>query len=127
MDKNSMLQELFDLVDAREMDKVGVFFAEDAVFVFANEAPIQGRAEIQATIAGVHQTTKACKHTFLGSWVVDDTIICKGDATFTLFDDRQVTVPFVDIARVEGNQIKHYQVYVDMAPLSVPAEEAAQA
>lgn len=127
MDKKSMVQELFGLVDARaDMDKVGSFFAEDAIFVFANQEPIQGRAKIQAVIEGIHQATKACKHVFSGIWVIDDTVICRGDCTFTLFDDRQVIIPFVDISCLAGDQIKHHQVYADLTPLATPAEEATQ-
>jgi len=50
-------------------------------------------------------------------WHDGDTIIQQLDVTYTRLDDKQVTLPAVNLLRMDNDTVADYRIYVDLAPV----------
>ena len=54
----------------------------------------------------------------IDTWEREDSMVCQGVVTYTRGDGRDVSVPFTNIFRFEGDLIRDYLVYVAPSPLA---------
>jgi hypothetical protein len=97
------------------------YLTDDAQFKFGNNPASVGKASVREAVDGFFTTIKGLSHNIAGVWVHPDAVICQGEVTYTRTDDGKVTVPFADILGMEGDKVKDYLIYIDVAPLYAPA------
>jgi ketosteroid isomerase-like protein len=107
-------------VDARDAARFSRSIAEDGIFKFANADPVRGRAAIEAAVAAFFATIRACRHRLLRCWQDGDAVAMQGVVTYTRLDGRELSLPFVNVFVMRGEQIAEYLIYVDVAPLYAP-------
>ena len=111
------VSRLFDSIDRMDADDMASFLTENARFRFGNAEPVTGKKLIRDVVAGFFSTIKALKHKILKVWQFEDTVICQGEVTYTRKDGRLVTVPFMNLFRMDGSLIHEYLIYNDVSPL----------
>jgi uncharacterized cupin superfamily protein len=52
-----------------------------------------------------------------GSWDVDDVTVVRAEVEYTRKDGKHVTVPNADILTFDGELVRHWQIYIDLAPV----------
>ena len=117
MQQQSWVSELFRKIDSKDAEGFLSFLTPDARFRFGNATPLRGRQAIGEAVAAFFTTITASQHHLLRTWSIDDAVICQGEVTYTRRDHSTLTLPFVNIFRMQGAQINQYLIYVDLTPL----------
>lgn len=111
------LSKLFESIDAKDTNTFVSFLTEDAVFRYGSQPPVQGKAMVGEAVSAFFGSIKALSHKLNETWEGNGSLVCRGEVTYTLPDDRQLTVPFVNVFGFDGELIRDYLVYVDPTPL----------
>lgn len=111
------LPDLFRAIDDQDIDAFLAFLTPDGEFRFGSAPAIHGHDAIRAAVTDFYATFAALSHRVLRLWSDDDTLVVEGLTTYTRHDGSRVTVPFADVFDLEGDQIRRYAIYADVAPL----------
>jgi len=109
--------ELFETIDNMDSDRFALFLTDDATFCFGNAQPVKGKQNIRNAVAAFFSSIKGIGHELLGKWQVDDVVFVQGEATYTRKDGKMVTVPFLNLFKMNGALVSQYIIYVDISPL----------
>ncbi len=109
--------QAFADIDAFDPDKFVAHLSPDVVFRFGNGDPVKGREAVREAVAGFFSTIDGLTHHILDVYEVGDTAVAKIDVEYVLKDGRHVTVPNADILVYDGDLVKDWQIYIDLAPL----------
>jgi hypothetical protein len=115
---NERISQLFQTVDAKNADALTSFLSETAVFRYGSQPAVQGKEAIRGYVSAFFGSIEALSHRVIDTWERDDSMVCQGVVTYTRGDGSDVSVPFTNIFRFEGDLIRDYLVYVDPTPLS---------
>ena len=108
---------MFEPADRLDVDGWCSHLTEDVHFRFGNAEALHGRATVREAVSQFFAGLKGLRHEVVQDWTVDDAVIQQLQVTYTRPDDSQVTVPAVNILRIDGELIGEYLIYVDLAPL----------
>jgi ketosteroid isomerase-like protein len=108
---------IFADIDAFDPDKFIAHLTEDVVFRFGNGEPVVGRAAVREAVAGFFSTIDGLSHRILNSWDVDDLTIVQADVEYHRKDGKHVTVPNADILTFDGDLVRDWRIYIDLAPV----------
>lgn len=109
--------EVYEAVDSKDERRIASFLTENCTFVYANNDPVVGRANIAESSKNFMALIAGIKHQLLEVWAFGDVIVSRLDVTYTRKDGSTFTVPAVTIWRVRDRQIDDYRIYIDVAPL----------
>jgi ketosteroid isomerase-like protein len=109
--------KVFADIDAFDPDKFVAHLTPDVVFRFGNGDPAIGREAVRAAVAGFFSTIDGLTHHIRNSWDVGDTTIVQIDVEYLRKDGKSVTVPNADILVYDGDLVRDWQIYIDLAPL----------
>ena len=111
------LKGLFAAIDSQDIEAFAAFLAEDARFRFGSSPPVTGRRAIAEAVAGFYESIAGLSHDVHLFMVEGSTIVCEGHTTYTRHDGSTVQVPFANVFDMEGDKIRDYKIYADLAPL----------
>ncbi len=109
--------DLFAAIDRQDAPGFSEFLTNDARFVFGNLPAVAGREAIRDFVDGFFKSIRALSHSVGEAWQVEDLLICSGEVTYTRHDDSSLTVPFANILKLTGEQVRDYRIYVDASAL----------
>ena len=104
-------------IDSFDPDRFVTNLTPDAVFRFGNADPVVGRAAVRDAIAGFFTTIDGLTHRILETWEDGDPVIARIDVEYRRKDGKAVTVPNVDVLRYDGDLVRDWQIYIDVAPV----------
>lgn len=111
-----MVTAMCAAVDRGDAEAFGAWFADDAVYRFANADELVGRAAVVAATEGAAGALPWVRHTVDQVAQVGDQLFCR----FTIAtEDRTGTelhLPCVTVIGIEGDAIVDYRVHLDMSP-----------
>jgi hypothetical protein len=108
---------LFDDIDSMEPERFAHHLAPNAVMVFGNAEPINGRDAIHDAWGSFCEGVDGVRHEQVDTFSKGDRTVVEARVTYTRKDNREVTVPVVTIYRAPGELIDDYRIYIDLAPL----------
>ena len=108
---------IFADIDSFDPDRFVSNLTPDAVFRFGNAEPAVGRAAVRDGVAGFFSTIDGLRHHVLNTWEIGDTVIAQIDVEYTRKDGKTVTVPNADILVFDGDLVRDWQIYIDLAPV----------
>ncbi len=111
------LLEVLKSVDNKDADVFSAYLADDAIFRYGSQDAVKGRQAVRDYVAGFFSAVASLEHRVLETWEGDDSLVCRGEVTYVKHDGIHVTVPFTNIFKLDGGQIRDYLVYVDPTPL----------
>lgn len=111
------VERLFRVIDNKDADGFVSFLTDDAVFTFGNQEPVKGKAAIREAVKGFFESIRALDHDIIETWVHPESVICRGTATYTRHDSSLLSVPFVNVFKMDAELIKEYLIYVDASQL----------
>ena len=115
--RQTRLDALFAAIDAKDTSAFLDFLADDASFRFGSAPAAEGREAIGEAVEGFFSTIAGLEHTLAWTFADGDTLVCEGDVTYTRHDGSKIALPFVDVFDMDGDKIKNYKIYMDIAPL----------
>ncbi len=117
MTKSEWVIPLFHAIDAKDILKFTSFLSEDCAFRFGNNPIVSGKENISVIIAAFFDSIEALRHTITEQYHDKDSLICRGEVTYTRKDMKKVTVPFCNVFKTHDGKITQYLIYVDVMPL----------
>lgn len=117
MDRQSFVKSVLNSVDAMDADKFVSFLTDDATFKFANAEAVVGKNNVKQAVAGFFGSISGFSHKILESFDQNGTIVIRGEVTYTRQDKSELTVPFANFFKMNGEKIKDYLIYVDASKL----------
>ena len=116
-DLKDWLTGLHKTIDGMDPEGFASYIKEDGQFRFGNMEPVVGRKAIEDAVRYFWTTIKGSQHKIVNAWRNDDFITWQGEVLYTRLDEKQVTVKFVNIFRMEGDKIAEYLIYIDNSPV----------
>jgi ketosteroid isomerase-like protein len=108
---------IFADIDSMDPDRFVRHLTPEVTFRFGNADPQHGRAAVREGVAGFFTTIDGLTHHILEVWEVGDTTIVQIDVEYRRKDGKTVTVPNVDVLRYQGDLVRDWQIYIDLAPV----------
>lgn len=107
------LAEVFRAIDRKDPDAFVSHLTDDAVFRHGSQEPVKGKEAIRAAIAAFFDTVESLHHRLIDTWHDEGSLVMQGEVTYMTKDQREVTIPFVNVFRLEGDLISEYLIYID--------------
>jgi hypothetical protein len=117
----TQVQEAFRSVDEMRLDDFAALFTADGTMTFGNGEPTVGPAAIKAALGDFYRILRGVRHEPRGAWIVDDVSINEALVHYTMTDDSVVPVPVTSILRWEGDRVRDWRIYMDVAPVFAAA------
>ena len=117
MSRDEWVRALFRCVDAGDGDGWLEFLTPDACFRFGNAPAVKGSGAIRDAVSAFFASISGLHHDLADTWHLPDAVICRGDVTYTRLDGSTLTVPFVNVLKLDGSLIRDYLIYVDGSEL----------
>ncbi len=108
---------IFADIDALDVEGFVSHLTPDAVFVFGNAEPVVGHDDIAGAVRGFFASIDGVTHHLREVYEIGDTVVVKADVEYVRKDGRHVTVPNADILELEGDLVRSWQIYIDVAPV----------
>ncbi len=108
---------IFADIDAFDPDKFVAHLTPEVGFRFGNADPVTGRAAVKEAVAGFFATIDGLTHHIRNAWEFGDTVVVQIDVEYRRKDGKTVTVPNADILVYDGDLVRDWQIYIDVAPV----------
>jgi hypothetical protein len=117
MNRDGWIRDLLRCLDAKDSEGWLAFLAPDARFRFGNASTVQGKSAIREAVTAFFASISEMRHNLVEVWDHPNAIICRGEVTYTRLDGSTLTIPFLNVLKLEGSLIHDYLVYVDASEL----------
>jgi ketosteroid isomerase-like protein len=108
---------IFADIDAMDADKFVAHLTPGVRFRFANADPAIGHAAVKQGVEGFWATIDGLTHHIQKVYEVGDTVIAQIDVEYRRKDGKSVTVPNCDVLTFQGDLVRDWQIYIDLAPV----------
>jgi ketosteroid isomerase-like protein len=108
------LPAIFADIDTLDPDKFVAHLTPDVTFRFGNNDPVTGRDAVREGVAAFFTSIS---HHILDVYESGETAIAKIDVEYLRQDGKSVTVPNADILVFDGDLVRDWQIYIDLAPV----------
>ena len=108
---------IFADIDAMDAGKFVAHLTPDVRFRFANADPAVGHAAVRQAVEGFWATIDGLTHHIHKVYQVGDTVIAQIDVEYRRKDGKSVTVPNCDVLTFQGDLVRDWQIYIDLAPV----------
>jgi hypothetical protein len=109
--------KIFAAIDSMDPAQFVAHLTPDVTFRFANADPVTGRDGVAAAVGGFYSTISGMKHHIKNVWEIDGTVIAQIDVEYLRQDGKTVITPNADILIFEGDLVRDWQIYIDVAPV----------
>jgi hypothetical protein len=109
--------QVFADIDTFDPDKFVAHLTPDAKFRFVNADPVTGRTAVKEAVAGFFSTIDGLTHHMRNVWEFDDTVVAQIDVEYRRKDGKTATVPNADILIYDGDLVRDWRIYIDIAPV----------
>ncbi|MGI8336845.1 nuclear transport factor 2 family protein [Actinomadura scrupuli] len=113
--------KIFADIDTLDPEKFVAHLTPDVVFRFGNADAQVGHEAVREAVAGFFSTIAGITHHIQRSWDVGDVTIVQIDVEYLRQDGKSVTVPNADILTYDGDLVRDWQIYIDIAPVYADA------
>lgn len=115
------VRQIFATVDEMKAEEYLDYFTEDGSFRYANAEPVVGRAAIRESLDGFWSMIKGLRHDIIGIWRGEweggDVYSVEAVTVYTRLDGSEVGIPVTSTLRMEGDRVKDWRIFQDLAPL----------
>jgi hypothetical protein len=111
---------VFADIDAMDAGKFVAHLTPDVRFRFANADPALGRDAVREGVLGFWATIDGLTHHILNAWDFGDVTVVQAEVEYRRKDGKTVTVPNADILAFQGDLVRDWQIYIDLAPVYAP-------
>lgn len=117
MERRSLGEALFRSIDDQDLESFASILTEDVLFRYGNAPPVQGRSAVVDVVRSFFESIRSLRHDVVETLSLPGVLVCHGTVTYTRHDASTLTVPFANIMKVHGEQIREYLIFVDASAL----------
>ena len=111
------IAKIFADIDAFDPARFVAHLTPEARFRFANADPAIGREAVKEAVGGFFSTIDGLTHHIKNVWEFEDTVIVQIDVEYLRKDGKTVITPNADILVFDGDLVRDWQIYIDLAPV----------
>lgn len=116
--------DLFAAIDTMDVPTIAKAFAEDGTFRFGNSEPAVGREQFEQSVSAFFSMIGGLSHeitgVWSGTWDGGEVQSVEAEVTYARKDGtRTPPLPVTSTLRLQGDLIKDYRIFMDLAPLFV--------
>lgn len=110
------VEKMVEALTIEDWESFHPYFTPDLMYKVGANPAVYGSRAAADFLSSFYKTVKPTQHTVRGAWQMGNTVIIEMDAHYKrLKDGKPVTVPCTDVYRFEGDLIKEWRVYPDVA------------
>ncbi|MFC1897970.1 nuclear transport factor 2 family protein [Candidatus Cloacimonadota bacterium] len=117
METQEQIKKLFESIDNHDVAGFLEFLSDDVHFKFGNQEPVNGKVNLRNELNVFFKSIKSISNDIINIWEQNDVVICRGIVTYTRHDNSILSVPFVNIFKMEQHLVKEYLIYADISSL----------
>jgi limonene-1,2-epoxide hydrolase len=119
------VQEAFRSVDEMRLDDFAALFTADGTMTFGNGQPTVGPDAIKGALGDFYRILRGVRHELRGAWIAGDVSINEAVVHYTMTDDSVVPIPVTSVLRWDGDRVRDWRIYMDVAPVFEAAHAIA--
>lgn len=108
---------LFAAIDRMDAKAFASYLAPDGVFRMGSYPPVRGQAAAETFVEGFFKTLHHVRHEVTSTYEADGQTFLEGTVTYGLPNGKEVSVPFLNRLRLEGDRATEYLIYLDPTPV----------
>jgi ketosteroid isomerase-like protein len=113
-----LLTDYFDAMEAKDLARLGSYYADDITQTFANAPTITGRDALLDGMTTLLGKVKSLAHPLINVWQEDGgTVILEVTSIWRLHDDSEVRINACSIFTIDDGKFTDQRIYVDNAPV----------
>lgn len=113
-----LLTEYFATMEAKDLDRLGDYYADDITLTFANAPTVTGRDVVLAQMATLLAEVESLAHPLINVWQEDDgVVVLEVASVWTFPDGTEATINACSIFTVSDGKFTDQRIYVDNSPL----------
>ena len=113
-----LLTDYFDAMEAKDLARLGSYYADDITQTFANAPTITGRDAMLDRMTTLLGKVKSLAHPLINVWQEDGgTVILEVTSIWRLHDDSEVRINACSIFTINNGKFTDQRIYVDNAPV----------
>jgi len=117
MKDDDWVDRLFASIDSGDVNAFLEFLTDDVLFQFGNAEPITGKTDVGEAVGRIFDRIRSLSNRVIEVWKPDDVVICRGVVTYMRHDSSTLSVPFVNILKLDGDLIGEYLSFIDISEL----------
>ncbi len=112
------LTEYFAVMEAKDYDRLGHYFADDVTLTFANAPAVTGKDAVLAQLSAVGSKVDSLAHPLVNVWREEDgVVVFEVDSVWRFPDGFEKTIRACTIFTIVDGQIADQRIYVDNSPI----------
>ncbi len=108
---------IFGDIDSFDVERFVRHLTPDVTFRFGNADPLHGQDAVREAVLGFWSSIDGLTHHLVKTVESGDTLVVKADVEYVRKDGKHVTVPNADILEFDGDLVRDWQIYIDLAPV----------
>lgn len=115
------VKQLLKLFESMDVDGFLGYLTPDATYRFGNYPAAVGKEAIEATVKASHMDQiTGIAFDIQNLYEKDDAVICELAINYSLANGKSLSLPCLDVFRLEDDKVKSMQVFMDASPLFAP-------
>jgi ketosteroid isomerase-like protein len=113
-----LLTDYFDAMEAKDLERLGSYYADDVSLTFANAPTITGRAAMLEQMTTLLGKVKSLAHPLINVWQEDGgLVIFEVTSIWRLHDESEVKINACSIFTLVDGEFTDQRIHVDNAPI----------
>jgi ketosteroid isomerase-like protein len=126
----SIISALLGAGDVGDIDRLLGFLTDDVVLIFGNADAIEGKEAIEKMSYQLMSAFTRVRHEIHNIWHAaedPDVSIAQMTVHYTKHDDSSLSLPCLNVFRMNGDLVAEYRVYMDASPIFAAPSATATA
>lgn len=115
----NLLREYFAVMESKDYERLGDFYASDITLTFANAPTVRGKRAVLAQMAEIGGKVKSLAHPLVNVWQEEDgVVVFEVDSVWQFDDGFETTIRACSIFRISSGRFTDQRIYVDNSPIA---------
>jgi len=112
------LREYFAVMEAKDYDRLGDYFADDIALTFANAPTVIGKDVVLAQMAAIGAKVDSLAHPLVNVWQEEDgVVVFEVDSVWRFPDGASATIRACSVFTIVDGRFTDQRIYVDNSPI----------
>ncbi len=112
------INEYFDVMEAKDYDRLGEYFADEVTLTFANAPTVTGKEVVRAQMAQIGGKVDSLAHPLVNVWREEDGVVLfEVDSVYRFRDGVETTIRACSIFTIADGKFTDMRIYVDNSPI----------
>jgi ketosteroid isomerase-like protein len=107
------INQIFAAVDSKVSSRFLELLAPDVTFIYGNQAPVKGLAQVKAVVEQFNGSIKSMKHDIIGAYQCGDVWAVETRAHYEDRYGRMFSFPACNLITVRNDLVSIYKIFVD--------------